>query len=79
MSTSGTVIHYIGCFSPLTPRNYIVLNGNFVLDLRDVFQERNPGVKRELHVIQDQTDTTWYSNQTSSENESNSLLLGYLL
>jgi hypothetical protein len=34
MSTSGIVIHY----------------GNFVFDLCDVFQERNPGIKRELPV-----------------------------
>ena len=31
--------------SPLTPRKYIVLNGNSVFDLRDVFQERNPRVR----------------------------------
>jgi hypothetical protein len=46
MSTTGIVIPYIGCGcrSP-NSRKYIILNGNFVLDLRDVFQERYPGVK----------------------------------
>jgi hypothetical protein len=37
--------------SPLTPRKYIVLKGNFVFHLRDFdlrFEERNPGVRREL-------------------------------
>jgi hypothetical protein len=54
MFTSGVVIHYVewGCQSP-NPRKYIVLNGNFIsdlrdFDLRDVFQERNPSVKREF-------------------------------
>jgi ribonuclease HIII len=28
----------------------MVLNGNFVFNLRDVFQERNPGIKQELRV-----------------------------
>jgi hypothetical protein len=42
--------------SPLIPRKYIVLNRNFVFDLRDfdsreVFQESKPGVKRELPVL----------------------------
>jgi hypothetical protein len=41
--------------SPLTPRKYVVLNGNFVVDLRDVFQERNPGVKRELPACRSQS------------------------
>ena len=46
MSTGGIVIHYIvEAVGPLTPRKYIVLNGNFVFDLRDGFQERNPGIK----------------------------------
>jgi hypothetical protein len=40
--------------SPLTPREYIVLNG---IDLRDVFQECNPGVKREVPVL------TFYINR----------------
>jgi hypothetical protein len=45
----------VGCQSP-NPRKYVVLNQNFVFDLcdfdlRDVFQEHNPGVKRELHVL----------------------------
>ena len=47
------LLHFV---SPLTPRKYMVLNGNFVFDfrdfdLRDVFQERNPGVKLELPVL----------------------------
>jgi len=37
--------------NPLTPIKYTVLNGNFVFDLRDVFQERNPGIKRDLSVF----------------------------
>jgi hypothetical protein len=31
--------------SPLTSSKYIVLNGNFVFDLRDLFHEHNPGIK----------------------------------
>jgi hypothetical protein len=51
MSTSGIVIRYIGWgVNLLTPRKYAVLNGNFVFDLHNVFQERNPGVKRDLSV-----------------------------
>ena len=39
----------------MTTRKYTVLNGNFVFDLcvlnlRDIFHERNPGVKRHLLV-----------------------------
>jgi hypothetical protein len=51
MSTSVIVIHDIGwgCQSP-NPRKYIVLNENFVFDLRDVFQEHNSGIKRALPV-----------------------------
>ena len=42
--------------SRLTPRKYIVLNGNFVFDLhnfdlRYVFQEHNPAIKRQLPVL----------------------------
>jgi hypothetical protein len=42
-------------FNLLSPRKYTVLNGNFVFDLRDfdlseVFQDTNPGVKRDLTV-----------------------------
>ena len=33
---------------PLTLKKYTVLKGNCVFDLRDVFQERNPGVQRDL-------------------------------
>ena len=35
----------------LTLRKYTVLNGNFVFNLCDVFQEYNPGVKRDWLVI----------------------------
>jgi len=40
----------------LFPRKYTVLSGNFVFsvydfDLRDCFQERNPGIKRDLPVV----------------------------
>jgi hypothetical protein len=35
----------------LNPSKYPVLNGNFVFDLRDLFQERNPGIKRDLFVF----------------------------
>jgi hypothetical protein len=38
--------------SPLTPRKYTVLNGSFVFDLHDVFQESIPGVKRDSPVYQ---------------------------
>jgi hypothetical protein len=49
MSTSSIVIHYIGCSrqSP-NPKKYTVLNGNFVFDLHNIFQECKRGVKREL-------------------------------
>ena len=49
MSSSGIVIHYIDeVVKPPTPRKYTVFNGNFVFDLhifdlRDIFQECNPG------------------------------------
>jgi hypothetical protein len=45
MSTIGIVIHYIGyvVVSPQTPRKYTVLNGNFMFDLGDIFQEHNWG------------------------------------
>ena len=59
-SMSTSVIHYTyiiydDALSPLNPRKYIVLTGNFVfylhgVDLR-VFEERNSGVKREKSVI----------------------------
>jgi hypothetical protein len=35
--------------NPLPPQN-TVFNGNFVIDVRDVFQERKSGVKRDLPV-----------------------------
>jgi hypothetical protein len=51
MPTSGRVIHHENEVSiPLTPSKYTVLNGNFVFDLRDVFQELNPGVKGDLPI-----------------------------
>ena len=51
-STSGMVTHYTGwgCQS-LTPRKYTVLSENFALNLRDIFQEHYPGIKRDLLVI----------------------------
>jgi len=55
MSNSGTVIHYIGCHqspNPLPPRKYTVFNENVMVDLCDVFQEHNPGIKQDLPVIQ---------------------------
>jgi len=51
-STSGIVIHatWWGCQSP-NHRNYNVLNGNFLLNLRGPIKERNPGGKRDLPVL----------------------------
>ena len=51
--------------NPLSPRKYAVLNGNFILDLRDfdlsdVFQDRNSGVKRDLPV---RTALFWFIKQ----------------
>jgi len=52
MSTSGIVIHFITkAINPLTLRRYTVLNGNFVFDLRNVYQEHNPGIKRDFPVL----------------------------
>jgi len=49
--TTGRVICYIGwVVYPLSPRKYTVLNGNFVFDLRDVFQDCNPSIKWGLSV-----------------------------
>ena len=46
MTTSGIVLHYIGwAVHSLTPTKYTVLNGNFRLDLHDVFQICNSGIK----------------------------------
>jgi hypothetical protein len=51
MSTSGITIRYIGWgYQSPNPRKYSALNGSFVFDLRDVFQERNSGVQRDLPV-----------------------------
>jgi hypothetical protein len=36
MSASGIIVHFMG--------KYTALNGSSVFDLRDFFQERNPGV-----------------------------------
>jgi len=49
MSTIDIVINYTGwgCQSP-NPRKYTVLNGNFVLNLCEVFKEHNPGAKSDL-------------------------------
>ena len=43
------VIDYI-VVNSLTPRKYTVLNGNTVFDLCSVFQQHNPGIKRDLPV-----------------------------
>ena len=47
---------YVHCmdegFNPLTPKKHIVLNATVAFDLRDIFQERNTGVKRGLSVQQ---------------------------
>ena len=46
MSSSGIVIHCIGeVVSPPNPRKYAVLNGNFVFNLSNIFEEHNRGVK----------------------------------
>jgi hypothetical protein len=51
MSTSDIVIYYIHeVVIPPTPRKYNVLNGNFVFDLCDIFQEHNAGIQRRLPV-----------------------------
>jgi hypothetical protein len=57
MSINVRVMHYIydEVVSPLNPRRYIVLDGNFVFglhgfDLR-VSEKRNCGVKRDKSVI----------------------------
>jgi len=44
--------------NPLHPQN-TVLNGNFVIDLRDVFQEHKPGVKWDLPVYCIHLDIRW--------------------
>jgi hypothetical protein len=66
MSTTGIVIHYIG-WGRQSPnlRKYIVLNGNFVFNLLNVFQERNPGAKRELpaYTILTQGTSTTFMDQ----------------
>jgi hypothetical protein len=52
MTTSGTAIHYIGwgCWSR-NPQEVHFVNGNFVLDLHNVFQEHNPGIKWDLSML----------------------------
>jgi hypothetical protein len=45
------VIHNIGeVVNPLNHNKYIVLNVNIVFDLRNIYQECNPGVKQDLLV-----------------------------
>jgi len=57
MSSSGIVIHYIDeVVNPVTPRKYAVFNGDFMFDLhsfdlRNIFQECNPGVKQDLPAL----------------------------
>ena len=41
---------YYEAVNHLTPRIHTILNGHFVLVLRLVSQERNPGVKQDLPV-----------------------------
>jgi len=50
MSTSGSHTLWRGHQSP-NPQKNTVLNGNFVFDSHDVFQERNPGIKRDLPLV----------------------------
>ena len=35
----------------MDPTTYTVLNGNFVSDLHDVYQEHNPGIKGDFPVL----------------------------
>jgi hypothetical protein len=58
MSTSGIILHtiYEEVVNPLTSWKYTVLNQTFVFnlhnfDLRDIFQECNPGVKLDLPAL----------------------------
>jgi hypothetical protein len=52
VSTGSVVIHYTGRDSQSpNRRKYTVLNGNFVFNLRNIFQERSPGIKRDLPVL----------------------------
>jgi len=37
--------------NPSNPRKYAILNGDFVFDLHDVFQECNPDVKQDLSLL----------------------------
>lgn len=41
------------------PREYTVLNGNFVFHLHDIFQECNPGVKWDLPVFHTGISSCW--------------------
>ena len=44
-------MHNIGeVVNPLNHKKYIVLNVNIVFDLRNIYQECNPGVKQDLPV-----------------------------
>ena len=52
MSSSGIVIYYMGWGSQTpNPTKYTVLNGNFVFDLDDIFQQNNPGIQQDLPVL----------------------------
>jgi len=52
MSSNGIVIHHIDeVVNPPTQRKYTVFNGNFVFDLRGIFQECNRGVKQDLPTL----------------------------
>jgi len=37
---------YDEIINPLVPSKYIVLNGNFVFDMHDIFKECNPGINK---------------------------------
>jgi len=48
---------------PLTLRKYTFLKGNYVFDLRDVFQERIPGVQRDLPAIVEKAANFMYFHE----------------
>ena len=55
-SNSGTVIHYVGWGKSPKPQDIHCFKGNSVFNLWKFFQERNPGIKRDLHVYHN----LWY-------------------
>jgi hypothetical protein len=69
MSDSGTDIHYTewGCQYPSTnPQEILCFKWNFLLDLRDVFQECNPGVGVLLELCQSfwQHSLPWHTHRS---------------